>query len=92
MLFRTRTTMLYTPFEELLMAGHSKDAMTEALTEFERAYAGTLGYSLGAHGEWIAEEADLVNVRTHFEGLACRLLRNSPLPIPVRCSECGKRK
>ena len=74
------------------MAGHSKDAMTEALTEFERAYARTLGYSRGAHGERIAEGADLVNVSTHFEGLACRLLRNFPLPIPARCSERGKRK
>jgi hypothetical protein len=31
--------------------------MTEALSEFERAYARALGDSLGAHGEWIAEEA-----------------------------------
>jgi hypothetical protein len=56
MLFRTRATMPYTPFEDPLVAGHSKDAMTEPLTEFERAYARTVGYSLGAHGEWIAEE------------------------------------
>ena len=60
------------------MAGHSKDAMTEALTEFERAYARTLGYSRGAHGERIAEEADLVNVSAHFEGLACRLFKELP--------------
>ena len=49
--------MLYTPFEQPLVAGYSKDATTEALTEFERACAHTLGYSLGADGEWIAEEA-----------------------------------
>jgi hypothetical protein len=56
-LFLARTTMLHTPFEEPLVAGHSKDAMTEAPTEFERVHAHTLGDSLGAHGEWIAEEA-----------------------------------
>ena len=51
--------MPYTPFEEPLMAGHSKDVMTEALIEFERAYARWLGYLLEAHGEWIAEDADV---------------------------------
>jgi hypothetical protein len=41
--------------------------MTDALTEFERACARTFGYLLRVHGKWIAEEADLVNVSTHFE-------------------------
>jgi hypothetical protein len=54
--------------------------MTEALTEFERAYARTLGYSRGAHGERIAEGAD-------FLAQFGRVMSVSPhLTGSIRCS------
>lgn len=49
-------TMLYTLAPAPLAYGLTRDAMTEALMDFERRYAYQLGYALGPDGEWIARQ------------------------------------
>ncbi len=50
------TAMFYMPWPASPSSGLEKDAMTEALIDFERRYAYALGYLLGPAGEWIAQE------------------------------------